>query len=1051
MGFGSSSAVARAVGIIEADIGPWKKGLREAEGEMKNTTSRMSTMGKAAGVAGAAGLGLLAIGAKGAVDAYTDAEKAQGRMTAQLKASGISYEKYAGQIDATIKKQSELSAFDDEDLQDSFTNLVRTTGDVTEALKLNGTAADIARAKGMSLESASKLLQKAYMGSAGAAKKLGIEIQPVTTAQDKLEASTKKATDAQKDAAKKADETATQQKILAELQGTFAGQAEAYGESNAGAAERMQNSMENLQESMGRLLAPMVEKISRLFGDLAQWAEKNQGIMKVLIGVFAAVSASLVAFSIITKIVEMFKALAIVTRLVTAAQWLLNVALDANPIGIVVVAIAALIAGLILAYKHSETFRKAVDGMVAVMKPAWEWIKEHWKLLASIIAGPVVAIILFRDKIRDALNAVKNFFASFYQNVKDKLGQAASWVRDKASNIVEFIKGIPGKIGEIGSKIWNKLKGGWNDIKTFVKNAAQAVVNFITDIPGKIGDIGAQIGQKILGGLRSVWNGIAAIINKGIDAFNFLPGPDIGHVPSMQHGGYIAPILPGTAYGVDGVPAMIAPGEAVLTNVQQANAAHASGLSVDEWRRMVGIQKREAGGGYQTGGYYYPLASRGSIIGTPGSGTHSRSERGYIWQDDDAWDLGVPIGTPIVAYTSGSWAPRSYGGPPSSRFGGWGAYFSGGGGQAYYKHMTSVKPAGHYQGGEVLGMSGAGASVPHLHIGFSPLSLGYKVIGGALGGKPLFDEGKHEKYKVKHHRYESELKQGKVFKWGGYYWGKAIGNGEKDFTDWWKSKNNGKTTGLSEWKKKYEGAAYLLTHSTPKKDKKKGGKKGGTQAGGGGGGTSSIPEDTTPEMNEQTQTQVDEFISEGGYVAGINAPTYAEWKVMKEGAKKDKDKRTEEEKRLFEKYSEWRGAMKDKGVEWWKQQYPTLGIATVAPIGDQPGPAPEPPTTDGGTDPETGGGGGDAGGGDSGPTAAEIEAQIQERLRAEASAVWSARQGFYTDLGSNIFTPGPQGMTMGSTAGAAGVTVVQNFNRPPEDQFANLKRAERAASAAFGK
>jgi hypothetical protein len=172
---------------------------------------------------------------------------------------------------------------------------------------------------------------------------------------------------------------------------------------------------------------------------------------------------------------------------------------------------------------------------------------------------------------------------------------------------------------------------------------------------------------------------------------------------------------------------------------------------------------------------------------------------------------------------------------------------------------------------------------------------------------------------------------------------------------------------------------------------------------------------------------------------------------MKEGAKKDKDKRTEEEKRLFEKYADWRGAMKSQGVEWWKSQYPSLGIATVAPLADQPGPPPEPidPTE---TDPDTGSGGGDAGGGgDSGPTAAEIEAQIQERIRAEASAVWGARQGFYTDLGSNIFSPGPNGMAMGSTAGTAGVTVVQNFNRPPEDQFANLKRAERAASAAFGK
>ncbi|QIM22887.1 hypothetical protein G7075_20050 [Phycicoccus sp. HDW14] len=48
------------------------------------------------------------------------------------------------------------------------------------------------------------------------------------------------------------------------------------------------------------------------------------------------------------------------TGIVTAAQWLWNAALTANPIGIVVVAIAALVAAIVLAWKNSETFRAIV-------------------------------------------------------------------------------------------------------------------------------------------------------------------------------------------------------------------------------------------------------------------------------------------------------------------------------------------------------------------------------------------------------------------------------------------------------------------------------------------------------------------------------------------------------------------------------------------------------------------------------------------------------------------------------------------------------------------
>ena len=65
------------------------------------------------------------------------------------------------------------------------------------------------------------------------------------------------------------------------------------------------------------------------------------------------------------------KLLAVVspTNLVTAAQWLYNAALTANPIGLVVVALGLLVGGLILAYTQSETFREIVNG-------AWESIYE---------------------------------------------------------------------------------------------------------------------------------------------------------------------------------------------------------------------------------------------------------------------------------------------------------------------------------------------------------------------------------------------------------------------------------------------------------------------------------------------------------------------------------------------------------------------------------------------------------------------------------------------------------------------------------------------------
>jgi hypothetical protein len=64
------------------------------------------------------------------------------------------------------------------------------------------------------------------------------------------------------------------------------------------------------------------------------------------------------------------RAVAAASRAWAAVQWLVNAALTANPIGIVIVAIAALAAGIIYAYKHSETFRKIVDTAFKAIKGA---------------------------------------------------------------------------------------------------------------------------------------------------------------------------------------------------------------------------------------------------------------------------------------------------------------------------------------------------------------------------------------------------------------------------------------------------------------------------------------------------------------------------------------------------------------------------------------------------------------------------------------------------------------------------------------------------------
>jgi len=96
----------------------------------------------------------------------------------------------------------------------------------------------------------------------------------------------------------------------------------------------------------------------------ADWASQNTEIIIGLAAAIGGLSAAIVVANFAMK------AWAAAQAIATAAQWAFNAALTANPIGIVVVAVAALVAGLVLLYRRFETVRNIVKALLAPLKAA---------------------------------------------------------------------------------------------------------------------------------------------------------------------------------------------------------------------------------------------------------------------------------------------------------------------------------------------------------------------------------------------------------------------------------------------------------------------------------------------------------------------------------------------------------------------------------------------------------------------------------------------------------------------------------------------------------
>lgn len=139
------------------------------------------------------------------------------------------------------------------------------------------------------------------------------------------------------------------------------------------------------------------------------------------------------------------------TKAWTIAQRGLNLALSMNPIGLVVIGLVALVAALVIAYKKSETFRKIVDGAFrgvwSAIKFVWDWIKEHWPLLLSIITGPIGAAVIYvvrhwdqvKEKTLGVWKAMRDGIAAALRAIKNGVQTAVLWIVDKVLWMAEKV------------------------------------------------------------------------------------------------------------------------------------------------------------------------------------------------------------------------------------------------------------------------------------------------------------------------------------------------------------------------------------------------------------------------------------------------------------------------------------------------------------------------------------------------------------------------------------------------------------------------------------
>lgn len=295
----------------------------------------------------------------------------------------------------------------------------------------------------------------------------------------------------------------------------------------------------NIATNVAPALIPAIQAIGDGIGRAAPQFESIANAIKGFIELITPALPILVQFApAILLIVGAIKAWAVITAAYTALQWLLNAALTANPIGIVVVAIAALVAGLVLLFNKNKGFHDFVVG-------AWEGIKTAftaaWGVVKPVLDALGTAVMwLWNTVIVPAFNGIKaaiSVWWSYAQGVFAVIKTAFSAVGDVfgvvfndfilpmwhnfqtlmsvAWSVIEPIweamKIAFAAVGAVFGTIWDSvISPAWEAIKTGFK----AGWDFLSGIFDTMKD-GFQKVADFIGG---VWNGISGAVKSALDA-----------------------------------------------------------------------------------------------------------------------------------------------------------------------------------------------------------------------------------------------------------------------------------------------------------------------------------------------------------------------------------------------------------------------------------------------------------------------------------------------------------------------------------------------------
>lgn len=302
-----------------------------------------------------------------------------------------------------------------------------------------------------------------------------------------------------------------------------------YKETQSG-ADKIKLAMQNLRAEAGGLaenfasqFSPQIEKAIETIGEVSekvfsgiqtvfQWIIDNgDTIAAVITGIATATAVYLGYTTALQIMTNGWKSLVIVQKAVAAAQAVMNAVMSANPIGLIIAAVAGLVAAFVVLWKKSEKFRNFWIGLWEKIKKtaepiikalsewfskAWDKIKEVWGKVSAFFAE-----IWKKIEKSFAFKKLVDYFRMAWENIKAVWNLAVSYFKTVFENIKLVFSAVK-------SVLSGDFSGAWDAIKQIFANVGKF---FLDNVLGAIKNIFGNIDQFFGGIFSKAWNKVAEI------------------------------------------------------------------------------------------------------------------------------------------------------------------------------------------------------------------------------------------------------------------------------------------------------------------------------------------------------------------------------------------------------------------------------------------------------------------------------------------------------------------------------------------------------------